>query len=71
MLSEIIVGQDMSVISAVKSGQQEKEVVLSVGIQDEERDVRESKQAPVMMKSSHLWPANQESVPALVREMFH
>ena len=71
MLSEIIVSHKLSVLSTVKSGQQEEQIVLSVGIQDKERDVREAKEAPEVMKFPHLRPANQQSVPAHVREMFH
>ena len=58
MLSEIIVSHKLSVLSTVKSGQQEEQIVISVGIHDEQRDVREIKEPPVMMKSPHLWPAD-------------
>ena len=36
MLSEIIVSHKLSVLSAVKSGQQEEQIILCVGIQDEQ-----------------------------------
>ena len=58
MLSEIVISQELTLVSTMQSCQQEEQIVLCVGIEDEQRDEPEGGEAPVMRKSPNLRSAD-------------